>query len=115
MDNPKSSFWGNVSYVGPAAKNKEFFRVAVASREFLVKKTDPAVAHLRVTSGSKKVFVIIEALSVEGSYRVVAVFTRINLAQLRNLQDLLQEGALTDKIIADELPVYQINRSLAWM
>lgn len=110
MENPKSSFRGTVSYIGAAQKGGDVL-IAIASQEFFVRRDDPGLKYLKVTSGSHRVFLVVEQISTDGLYRICAVYlnrgkdVRFELY----IQNQIGEGTLTREMLEDELPDYVWN------
>lgn len=109
MDNPKSSFRGNVSYIGPSRADKDLTMIVIASgREFFVRSNDPGLKGLRVTSGSKRIFMIVEEIVVGQVYRICAVYRSRaeDVSFVLMMNEHIQQGTLTVKVLAKYQPEY---------
>ena len=115
MSSLKSSFWGNISYVGMKRQHASKIIVAIASHEFCIRIDDPALKYLRVSSGSTKPLVIIEQISLndEGIYRVYAFFKSIGLREARVIQGLLQQQTSSSNYLAYKDGTTQLDRDIA--
>lgn len=106
---PISSFWGNVSYVGPSIRDPSKISVAVASAEVCIYATDPSLAAFQVTSGAKKSFVVLETLNHQtGMYRVLAVYRhpKADNRLVLSIREKIARGELTSDELAAWCPDY---------
>lgn len=109
---PTSSFWGVVSYVG-LCNNVGKILVVAGGREYRFRRTDPGVKHLKVTSGSQKFFVVFEETEHGDPYsthQIIAVLANPSIGTGRALQQLIQDGELTQNHLRDELPLYLLEK-----
>ncbi len=114
MDNPKSSFRGkigrrgNISYVGRSSENKGFTLLVVAGQEFFVRNNDPGLKNLRVTSGSKRIFMVTEEIVAGSAQRICAIYLgrEEEVRFVLDVQEHIRRETLTDEILLDERPDY---------
>ncbi len=108
MNNPKSSFWGSVSYIGRTARSPLLALVAIAGREFFVRNDDPGIKAIRVTAGSNKTLVVTEEIDASGVERICAVYRQADMRLARIIQGELQkvEASLSEETLADWDPHY---------
>jgi hypothetical protein len=107
MDNLKSSFWGGVSYIGIMDGDAGRVLLRIAGHDVIVRKSDPGLKNLRVTSGSNKIFIIFKPSTTDSTVRrICGVLLHPTPKQVLSIQEHLREGTFTDRVFAGELPEY---------
>jgi len=128
MNNLKSSFWGNISYIGMngGKASSPLVSIRIASHDMCIASNDKALPFLRVTAGSTKHLIIFEQIDVVSNlYRVYAVWVSADRRTAMAVQEVLREAASSleiytktnrdgttglDECIADWAPDYQLNK-----
>lgn len=105
------TFWGNISHIRMAdGASSAKIEVVIKSSRFSIARTDPAISFLKVTSGGKNTFVVVEPMQTEGMCRVLAVYgpSKANHRLVLGIREQLElgRGRSTLQDLADWDPDY---------
>lgn len=102
--NPKSSFWGGVSYIGKAHKNASRTTIVIAGVAVEVTSDDKGIPWIRLTSGKKQAFIVFEATGPAGLQRVLAVYNhpKADYRLVNPLRELIQQEKMGDRALTSQ-------------
>jgi hypothetical protein len=66
-----SSFWGSVSYIGQTGTAA--VKIAIGSREVIVRNNDLGLKHVHVSGGTRPTFLVLDQV-MSGLFRIRAVY-----------------------------------------